>query len=43
MIRSSPFHTEREEEQRKNICELIRSYGIKIAEIEAAARARLEA
>ncbi len=34
VIRSSPFNTEREELRRKNLCELIRSYGIKIAEIE---------
>ncbi len=34
VIRTSPFHTEREESQRRHICELIRSYGIKIAEID---------
>lgn len=33
VIRSSPFNTEREEARRKSICSLIRSLGVKVAEI----------
>ncbi len=33
VIRSSPFNTDREESRRKSICNLIRSLGVKIAEI----------
>lgn len=33
VIRSSPFNTDREEARRKSICSLIRSLGVKVAEI----------
>ncbi len=33
VIRSSPFNTDREEARRKSICNLIRSLGVKVAEI----------
>jgi 3-phosphoshikimate 1-carboxyvinyltransferase len=34
VIRSLPFNTKREEERRRRICEVIRTLGVKVAEIE---------